>query len=149
MTRICQSALAFLLPCVLCSCVETPQEKLVGRWFNSENSIRFSAEGHVRWNSPRGTAQGYYVYDGSARRTSSDVPVRNLNLDLTRKGRPFQADFELQFLGDKLRLTPMSTSGSGSIIILKRAGADDQETQIPLVDAPASDKTDNQVPILN
>ena len=42
----------------LCSCVETSQEKLIGRWFNSTNSIRFTAEGRVRWNSRRGIAQG-------------------------------------------------------------------------------------------
>ena len=133
---------------LLCSCMETPQEKLIGRWFNKSNSIRFTAEGHVRWNSPRGTSQGYFTYDGSARRTSSNVAVRNLSLDLTRKGLPLQADFELEFLGDKLRLTPLSTANPGAIIVLKRAGKDDEETLIPLAEAPASNTT-SQATVLN
>lgn len=150
MPTVRQSArLALILPCLLlCSCMETPQKKLIGRWFNKSNSIRFTAEGHVRWNSPRGASQGYYTYDGSARRTSSSVPVRNLSLDLTRKGLPLLADFELEFLGDKLRLTPLSTANPGAIIVLKRAGEDDEETLIPLAEAPASNTT-SQATVLN
>lgn len=133
----------------LCSFMETSQEKLVGRWFNSRNSIRFTAVGHVRWNSPRGIAQGNYSYDGSLRRASSNVAVRNLSLDMTRNGKPLQADFELQFIGDKLRLTPMSTANSEAIIILKRAGADDEETLIPLVKVPTSADAASGLPVFN
>jgi hypothetical protein len=75
--------------------------------------------------------------------------VRNLSLDLTRNGQPMQADFELEFLGDKLRLTPLSTANPGAIIILKRAGKDDQETLIPLLEAPTSDTAAGQGTILN
>lgn len=146
-----QSArLALILPCLLlCSCAQSPQEKLVGRWFNSSNSIRFNAEGHVRWNSRRGMAQGQYTYDGSTRRSSSNEPVRNLRLDLTRNGAPLQVDFELQYIGDKLRLTPLSTSNTGNIIMLKRAAEDDEETSIPLVGANSEAAPDNQPVALN
>ena len=117
----------------LCSCVETSQEKLIGRWFNSTNSIRFTAEGGVRWNSRRGIAQGNYLYDGSKRRTSSSVPVHNLSLDLIRNGQSLQPEFELQFVGnDRVRLTLVSGStDSRRPLVLTRASDDDDETLTP------------------
>ncbi|MBC8290745.1 MAG: hypothetical protein H8E37_10560 [Planctomycetes bacterium] len=127
--------LTFILPCLfLCSCMETSQEKLVGRWFNGTNSVRFTAEGHVRWNSRQGSAQGIFAFDGSKRRTSSNVPVRNLSLDLVRRDESLQPEFELQFLGsDRVRLTPVSgPEESRRPLILKRAGEEDEETLIPL-----------------
>lgn len=129
------SRLALVLPCLLlCSCVESSQEKLIGRWFNTSNSIRFTVEGHVRWNSSRGTAQGNYLYDGSKRRTSSNVPVNNLSLDLVRNGQSLQPEFELQFIGnDRLRLTLVSgPTESRRPLVLTRAGENDEETLIPL-----------------
>lgn len=126
--------LAAVLPCLLlCSCMETPQEKLVGRWFNSSNSIWFTADGSVRWNSPGGMAQGTFTYDGSQRRISANEPVRNLALDLVRRNESLQPDFELEFLGhDRLRLTPMTESAETiRPLILKRAEEEDEET-LPL-----------------
>ena len=118
----------------LCSCVETSQEKLIGRWFNSSNSIRFTAEGHVRWNSRRGVAQGNYFYDGSKRRTSSNVPVHNLSLDLVRNGQILQPEFELEFVGnDRVRLTRLSeATGTRRPLVLTRASDSDEETLIPV-----------------
>lgn len=136
------SRFALVLPCLLlCSCVETSQEKLIGRWFNSSNSIRFTSEGHVRWNSRRGIAQGNYVYDGGKRRTSSNVPVHNLSLDLVRDGQSLQPEFELQFVGnDRVRLILVSgPTQSRRPLVLTRASENDEETQIPVktVDAEA------------
>ena len=138
------SRLALILPCLLlCSCVETSQEKLIGRWFNSSNSIRFTAEGHVRWNSRRGVAQGNYFYDGSKRRTSSNIPIHNLSLDLIRNGQTLQPEFELEFVGnDRVRLTRLSeATGTRRPLVLTRAGDGDKETLIPLetVDSAAEE----------
>ena len=128
--------IALIVPCLLLtSCMKTPQENLVGRWFNGTNSIRFSDDGNVRWNSTRGIAQGVYVFDGSLRRTSSNTPVENLTLDLKRRGRALRPQFEAVFLGnDRLRLTPVAQENSQRVIVLKRAGDDDEETAIPLAE---------------
>jgi len=128
--------------------MKTPQEQLIGRWYNSTNSMRFTAEGHIRWNSTRGTAQGNYTYDASLRRSTASEPTQNLSLALYRTGQPLQPAYELQFLGaDRIRLTPIITSAADrrGILILKRAEADDLETQVPLgkpeVDEPPGTTT--------
>lgn len=130
--------LVLMILCLsLCSCMETPQEKLVGRWFNSSNTIRFTDEGYARWNSRMGDAQGIYEYDGAIRRTSANEPVRNLSFDLVRAGQSLQSDFELEFLGDdRLRLTPVDGASVEfrRVLVLQRAGEDDEELLIPLAE---------------
>jgi len=125
-----------------CSCMQSPREQLIGRWYNSTNSMRFTAAGHIRWNSTRGSAQGNYIYDADVHRSTENEPTHNLNLEILRTGQRLQPAYELQFLGaNRIRLTPIISSASDrrGILILKRAEAGDQETLIPLAEPEETD----------
>ncbi len=132
--RSASSALLAVLSCsLLSSCLTTPQEKLHGRWFNSDMSIRFRTDGTVIFNSTQGLATGRYFFNGEVRPESSEQPLPNLTMDLERNGEVLRVNYELQFLGsERLRIQPVESLERGlpsdsimPVVILKRAGNED------------------------
>lgn len=113
----------------LASCMQTPHEKLVGRWFNRDMSIRFRDDGTVTFNSGAGLAVGRYYYNGVEGNASNEIPTRNLTLDLLRNNRHVRIDMVVEFLGqDRLRLlevraknAPAVPSSRQQMVVLKRA----------------------------
>ena len=110
-------------------CSTTPQDKLHGRWYNSEMSIRFRTDGTVIFNSMAGLATGRYFFDGAVRPDASAETLTNLTMDLERNGEVFRVNYELQFLGSKrLRMQPAQSLERGlpsdtitPVVVLKRA----------------------------
>ncbi len=131
MVRSCSFKLLCLLPIVLASCVQTPKEKLLGRWYNEANSIRFNADGTLFWNAKQGQATGNYVYSGEQRAAVSGTASYNLKLDLISNGRPVQTTYEAEFLGNgHLRLLQTEegrTDVPKRILVLKRAAPDSNQ----------------------
>ena len=120
-----------LLAVTCCSCMETPQERLIGRWFNSQNSIRFKDDGTLVWNARRRKAYGRYWYTGESRAISTNQVQPNLTLQLVSAENEILAKYELQFLGDdKMRLKPVNSDNqaSGGLFVLTKAGPDDTLT---------------------
>lgn len=132
MVRSCSFKLLCLLPIVLASCVQTPKEKLLGRWYNEANSIRFNADGTLFWNAKQGQATGNYVYTGAQRAAVSGSANYNLKLDLVTNGRVIQTTYEAEFLGDgHLRLLQTDDGRANApkrILVLKRAAIDSNQT---------------------
>lgn len=129
--RMLTSILCSLLTISLASCMQTSQEALVGRWFNSSNSIRFNPDGTLTWNARQGLATGVYRYNGQARPTTSGEAVNNLDMNLVAGGESRIRHFEVQIMANKrLRLMPIAddgTPGTQQLIILKRAAAEDRD----------------------
>lgn len=120
-----------LLAVTCCSCMETPQERLIGRWFNSQNSIRFKDDGTLVWNARTRRAYGRYWYTGEARATATNQSQPNLTLQLVTAENEIVSKYELQFLGgDKLRLQPVdrNNQAAGGLFVLTKAGPDDTLT---------------------
>lgn len=120
-----------LLAVTCCSCMETPQERLIGRWFNSQNSIRFKDDGTLVWNARTRRAYGRYWYTGESRATSTNQLQSNLTLQLVTAENEIVSKYELQFLGgDKMRLQPVGRDNraAGGLFVLTKAGPDDTLT---------------------
>lgn len=99
----------------LAGCSRTPQEAIVGRWYNSEMSLRFQPNGGVIWNTPQGLAQGRYSFVGHVPRWATDNTSAKVRLELIRNNEPINAELDLQFVGgDRLRVKPMETTRSRS-----------------------------------
>lgn len=117
------------LPLLLCACGQTPQQALLGRWFNAANSIRFNPDGTVLWNARSGLATGQYFFTGEERQANSGRPVGNLDLRLRAGDRDIEQRYEVQIMSnDRMRLMPVRADGSGQserVIVLKRAAPDD------------------------
>ncbi len=120
-----------LLAVTCCSCMETPQERLIGRWFNSQNSIRFKNDGTLVWNARALQAYGRYWYTGESRPATTNRPQTNLTVQLISSDEQIVATYELQFLGgDKIRLQPVNRENraTSSLFVLTKADADDTLT---------------------
>lgn len=139
----------FLLMLVLLvsssSCMQGPREKLVGRWYTSDTSIRFRSDGTVVYNSPRGLAVGRYFFDETPRDITSTAPHPNLILELVRKDQQLRLDFEVEILSqDRIRLTEIrpATARQGSLVasfkVLKRATEAEGAASPSLAAVPAS-----------
>ncbi len=97
-----------LLVLVLTGCQQSPQQKLIGRWYNDEMSIRFRADGRVLLFSRSGRAEGRYVF-AETQSNNALSKAENLVLDVIRDGKPRRMIFDADFLGvDRLRLSDLT-----------------------------------------
>ena len=109
-------------------CSKSPSEKLIGRWYSGEMTIRFREDSGVIWNSPRGLALGRYEFTGKTKNVRNDEKDPNLFIDVVRNDERQQFQFEVSFLGeDRLRvqLIPFGEEVSGADraqgMVLRRA----------------------------
>lgn len=120
-----------LVALTCCSCMETPHEQLLGRWFNSQNSIRFKDDGTLVWNARTRRAYGKYWFTGEPRNPTINQPQPNLTLQLVTADGDAVSQYELEFLGsDKLRLQPVQPNArvTRNLFVLTKAGPDDTLT---------------------
>ncbi|MHC4877539.1 MAG: hypothetical protein ACYTGL_13670 [Planctomycetota bacterium] len=120
-----------LLALTCCSCMQTPQEKLIGRWYNRDNSVRFNADGTLVWNARSGRAYGLYWYTGASRVTSTNQIQPNMTMQLRTESGDIVAKYEVQFLGDeKLRIQRVNADRRtpSRLMVLTKAGPDDEKT---------------------
>ncbi len=120
-----------LLAVTCCSCMETPQERLIGRWFNSQNSIRFKDDGTLVWNARRRQAYGKYWYTGEARPSTTNQAQPNLTIQLVTSDGDNVVQYEMEYLGgDRMRLQPVNRENETirGLFVLKKAGPDDTLT---------------------
>ena len=138
--RAAVTSLVLGLVVIASGCSATPEQQLLGRWYNDATSIRFRSDGSVIYNSATtGLTSGRYFFDGSLRTESTGMPIPNLTLDLVQDGRIQRRQLEVRFLGDqRLRLQPIQTvargrpsDGIATVIVLRRA-ADDGNTTVAL-----------------
>lgn len=98
----------------LCGCYQSPQQRLHGRWYNSEMSLRFQPDGRVVYNSQTGLSRGRYFFALDWQPTAGDQATRPLILDIVRNGRRQQLAFEATFLAnDRLRLQESPRPATG------------------------------------
>jgi len=136
--------LVLLLLVCSSSCMQGPREKLLGRWYTSDTSIRFRDDGTVVFNTPQGLAIGRYHFDETPKDATSKALQPNLILELVRSNRQLRLDFELEILSrDRIRMTevlPPSTTRRSAISrfkVLKRAVDDaSSSTQLAVVPGP-------------
>lgn len=115
---------------LLCGCYQTPQQRLIGRWYNAEMSLRFQPDGIVVFNSSEGLSRGRYEFVPTPAALGAQSGEENLVIDLSRNGRRVRLCFEAVFLAhDRLRLhdhTPRATSLPSESLpqfaLLRRAG---------------------------
>lgn len=115
---------------LLCGCYQTPQQRLIGRWYNAEMSLRFQPDGIVVFNSSEGLSRGRYEFVPTPAALGAQSGEENLVIDLSRNGRRVRLYFEAVFLAhDRLRLhdhTPRATSLPSESLpqfaLLRRAG---------------------------
>jgi hypothetical protein len=125
-------AFAAVLCAALSSCSLTPQERLHGRWYNADMSVRFRPDGGVLFNSRAGRAVGRYVYETSAP-AAADQRTTNLVLDVVRNGEPLRLEFDARLLSrDRLRLQASrrrsagrARDGTAATVVLQRATGED------------------------
>ncbi|TXT38598.1 MAG: hypothetical protein FD138_318 [Planctomycetota bacterium] len=133
------AVLCALLIASVSGCTQTPQEAVVGRWYNGEMSLRFQRSGAVVWNTPQGLAQGRYVFVGQVPRWATDNTSARIRLDVVRNNEHLQPELDLQFVGgERLRVKPVETTRSRAAartqVVLRRAESDSD----PNVPAPSS-----------
>lgn len=124
---------------LLCGCYQTPQQRLIGRWFNAEMSLRFQSDGIVVFNSSEGLTRGRYEFVPTPAALGAQSGQENLVIDLSRNGRRTRLYFEAVFLAhDRLRLhdhTPRATGLPSESLpqfaLLRRAG--DTPTRASLI----------------
>ncbi len=120
-----------LLAITCCSCMQTPQEKLIGRWFNRDNSLRFNDDGTLVWNARSGRAYGMYWYTGESRATTTNQLQPNMTMQLRTENGDTLSEYEVQFLGsEKLRIQRVNTERRTPtrLMVLTKAGPDDELT---------------------
>ncbi len=135
MTKRRKIASTFLIVLGMCfvslmqqGCAKSPSEKLIGRWYSGDMTIRFREDSGVIWNSPRGLALGRYEFSGKTRDIKNDKKDPNLFIDVVRNDTRQQFQFEISFLGtDRLRiqLIPIGREVTGTDaaqgMVLRRA----------------------------
>jgi hypothetical protein len=118
-------------------CMQSPRDKLIGRWYNSRMSIRFREDGSVLFNSAAGRADGVYYFDERRRSVNANSPSPNLTLDVIRNNQRIVLQYEIEIMShDRLRLSLINTEGSRnrprmdnaplSFTILKRAKPEEE-----------------------
>jgi hypothetical protein len=101
MRRLLLLVALFALP----SCQKSPQESLVGRWYNPDMSIRFREDGSVLFSSRAGRGVGRYVFDGSERKLTSTQVPRNVIMDVLMNNERVRLEFQFEFLSqDRMQL---------------------------------------------
>ncbi len=136
--RMTAVSLMFLAAAALSGCTQTPQEAVVGRWYNGEMSLRFQRNGAVVWNTQQGIAQGRYVFVGPIPRWATDNTAARVRLDVIRNNEQIHPELELQFVGNnRLRIKPTEATRSRAAartqVVLRRA---ESETD-PNIPAPS------------
>lgn len=111
-------------------CYQTPLQRLHGRWYNADMSLRFQPDGTVLFNSAAGLARGRYVLSEESVTADQDVSSQLLRLDVVRQGVRERLLFHVTFLAEdrlKLRVAdapPTSTRTTESVrqfALLRRA----------------------------
>ena len=127
--RQCQWLIMAAVGLATAGCYQTPQQKLVGRWYNAEMSIRFQEDGSVRYNSAAGLSRGRYEFVPTPMAPGSQSGTPNLIVEVNRPGQRVRYHFEAVFLAhDRLRLHDLSPHSSNQtnesihqFAVLKRA----------------------------
>lgn len=122
-----------LLLTVVSGCNETPQQAVLGRWYNGDMSLRFRPNGTVVWNTRQGMAQGRYSFVGSVPRWASEGTTVRVRLEIVRNGEAIQPTLDLQFVGaDRMRVIPgaqAQTSATDRLqAVLRRAQTEAEGT---------------------
>lgn len=123
-----------LLISTVSGCSKTPQEAVVGRWYNGDMSLRFRPNGTVVWNTEQGMAQGRYTLVGNVPRWATESATVSVRLDVVRNGQALQPILDLQFVGaDRLRVNPTAspqtqTRRPGRMQTVLRRAASETET---------------------
>lgn len=97
----------------LCGCYQSPRQKLMGRWYNADMSLRFRPDGIVLFNNLDGMARGRYFFTEERQASEPSPGQRNLVVDVVRNGKRQQYSFDATFLSDdRLRLieVPLTTA---------------------------------------
>jgi hypothetical protein len=113
----------------LCGCYQTPQQKLLGRWYNGEMSLRFQPDGTAVYNSVQGKSFGRYVFEPPRLVTGSQAGQPNLVVDLATTDGKHRYQFEAVFIAqDRLRLHDLTpkvidtpTAAVPQFVLLRRA----------------------------
>jgi|GEM_PF-5631111 len=93
----------------LAGCYQSPRQKLMGRWYNADMSLRFRPDGVVLFNNLDGMARGRYFFTEDPQQVGESQGQRNLVLDVVRNGARQQYSFDATFLSDdRLRLLEVS-----------------------------------------
>lgn len=126
-------ALCALLLLSVCGCSQTPQEAVLGRWYNGDMSLRFRPNGTVVWNTRQGMAQGKYSFVGQVPRWASESTTVRVRLDVVRNGQAIQPTLDLQFVGaDRMRVIPGAQAQTRATdrlqAVLKRAQSESETT---------------------
>ena len=113
-----------------CGCYQTPHQRLIGRWYSAEMSLRLNADGTAVYSSPSGLSVGRYEYLGNELGLSDHGGrPANLVVDVAREGRRNRYFFVAEFIAqDRLKLQDVTTLRETSVTpraisfaILKRA----------------------------
>lgn len=128
-SRLIALPLMFLAAAAFSGCTQTPQEAVVGRWYNGEMSLRFQPNGAVVWNTQQGLAQGRYEFVGQIPRWATDNTSARVRLDVIRNNEQIHPELDVQFVGaDRLRIKPAEATRSRAAartqIVLRRAESD-------------------------
>lgn len=120
------TVLCLLLIATLSGCSKTPQEALIGRWYNGDMSLRFRQNGTVVWNTQQGLAQGRYLFVGKVPRWASESTTVQIRLEVERNGETIQPTLNLQFVGeDRMRVIPSAQAQTQAVnrlqAVLRRA----------------------------
>lgn len=119
-----------LLLATCAGCYQSPLQRLHGRWFNGDMSIRFQPDGQVVYNSRAGLAKGRYVLETEQQAFATHSSPRKLTMDVVRNGKRQTLLYEVTFLAnDRIRLHDLNplrgnsrpTDAARQVVMLKRA----------------------------
>lgn len=135
--------LCVLLIATVSGCNKTPQEAVIGRWYNGDMSLRFRSNGTVAWNTPQGMAQGRYVFVGQVPRWASENTMVRVRLDVTRNGQAIQPMLDLQFVGtDRVRIISSTQAQTRAAnrpqVVLRRAQTESETAKASAIPAPSN-----------
>ncbi|MCA8997312.1 MAG: hypothetical protein KDA80_10000 [Planctomycetaceae bacterium] len=121
----------------LSACQQTPEQKLLGRWYNGGMSIRFREDRGVVFNTPVGLGVGRYEFDPSVPPPTADTVTPNTRLDLVRNNQRIQLEFYVEFpsqdrmkivdLNNPRRMNPRNPEAAPQFEILKRAAPEGEQ----------------------
>lgn len=138
--------LCALLIVTVSGCNKTPQEAVLGRWYNGDMSLRFRSNGTVVWNTPQGMAQGRFVFVGQVPRWATENTTVRVRLDVTRNGQAIQPMLDLQFVGtDRMRVISSAQAQTRAAnrpqVVLRRAQTESETAKASAIPAPSNRST--------
>ena len=138
--------LCSVLIVTISGCNKTPQEAVLGRWYNGDMSLRFRPNGTVVWNTQQGMAQGRYVFVGTVPRWATENTTVRVRLDVMRNGQAIQPMLDLQFVGgDRLRVNPAAQAQTQATnrlqAVLRRAQTESETAKASAIPAPSNRAT--------